>query len=102
MREVFEKRGALSEDDKKFLFIYAKMDKAIIEEMTGETRERYGSNILLVLNCMLSYGFIPDKAGSPCNLKTHYWQLFESLFCDQPSITFIQSLNSAFADLDSV
>jgi hypothetical protein len=71
--EVFHK-AILTDDDKRFLIIYAKLDQANIDEVTGEWVDRYCSNMLLVLNKMFEYGFVPDAQ------KIHYWQLFEDIF----------------------
>ncbi len=65
----------LTEGDKKFLFAYAQLGFDKIDDVTGESLERYTSNMVLVVNCFLEYGFEPKEL----NLE-HYWDIITELF----------------------
>ena len=89
LTHIFQKsRGKeITEDEKKFLFLYAGLDANKIEGSTLEGKAQYIQNMTLVINLFFEYGF---KAKQD---YAHYWDVISRNFREELTVKFVAQID---------
>jgi hypothetical protein len=88
-------KEGITEEERRVLFEYFLIPGEQVYERTGEDIIKYTRNILLILNCFFSYGFIsrskqtPRDDGIP-HFQDHYWSFIVEHLSAQQSVQYLE------------